>query len=186
MNMKPLNRYEIIGITVSIILVIIVLGVTRFFPFSYNEIETVSTSESDVTRDIIRVDPEAQNKEAALKQAILDGSTREGRVTKLIVHDISVGSGREVKVGDTVTVHYIGLLKDGPQFDNSYKKKKPFLFKVGASQVIEGWDRGIIGMKEGGERILVVPASMGYSNTIVGPLPANSTLIFLIELLLIE
>jgi FKBP-type peptidyl-prolyl cis-trans isomerase len=180
--MKSLTRYETIGITISIVVVMAVLGVIRFFPFVQRTAETEKTSESD----IIRVNPNASDKEAALRQAILDGTTGNGTVTKLIVHDLSVGTGREVKVGDTVTVNYIGLLKDGPEFDNSYKKKKPFSFKVGADEVIKGWDTGIIGMKEGGQRALVVPASLGYGNTIVGPLPANATLIFSIELLSIE
>lgn len=181
--MRPLNRYETTGIAVSIIAVVLALGVTRFFPsFPQDNADAVSTSESD----IIRVDKNAEDKEAALRQAILDGSLGNGRITKLIISDLSVGSGREVKVGDAVTVNYIGLRKDGPEFDNSYKKKKPFSFKVGAGDVIKGWDEGIIGMKEGGVRILVVPPEMGYGNTIVGPLPANATLIFSIKLLSIE
>ncbi len=180
--MKSLNRYEAIGITASIMVVVLGLGAARFFPFSESNAETESTNESDV----IIVDSNAENREAALRQAILDGSTGVGRVTKLIVSDSSVGSGREVKIGDTVTVHYIGLLTDGPEFDNSYRKGTPLSFKVGAGEVIEGWERGIIGMKEGGERVLVVPSAMGYGSTVVDPLPADATLIFSIELLSIE
>lgn len=180
--MKSLTQYEKIGIIVSIIVVVTALGIVRFFPFKQSNVRAEIATQSD----IIRVNPNAPDIETALKQAILDGSTGDGQVIKLIINDVSVGSGREAKVGDTVTVNYIGLLKDGPEFDNSYKKKKPFSFKVGAGEVIKGWDQGIIGMKEGGTRILVVPASMGYGNNIVGPIPANATLIFSIELLSIK
>ncbi len=184
--MKSLTRYEKIGITVSIIVVVVALGIARFFQLKHTGVVAEDTNTANNTSDIIRVDSHAPDTNAAMKQAILNGSTGEGDITKLIVSDAIVGTGREVKVGDTVTVNYIGLLKDGPEFDNSYKKKKPFSFKVGASDVIKGWDQGIIGMKEGGQRILVVPPRLGYGNAIVGPLPANSTLIFLIELLSIK
>lgn len=180
--MQRLNRYEIIGIVASITVVVLALAIARFFPFQKNDTGTEQLSKSD----IIVVDASITDKDAALRTAVLDGSAKDGRITKLIVHDLSVGNGREARIGDTVTVHYIGLLKDGPEFDNSYKKGAPLAFKVGAGEVIEGWERGIIGMKEGGKRILIVPSDMAYGNTVVDPLPANATLIFSIELLSIE
>ena len=170
------------GIAASVLVVVVVLGASRFFSFVRSEVKTGQ----QVASDIIRVDPAAPDQEQALKQAILDSSTDAGQVTKLIIVDAPVGKDREVKVADTVTVNYVGLLKNGPEFDNSYKKKQPFSFTVGAGEVIKGWDEGIIGMKEGGTRILVVPASLGYGNTMVGPVPADSTLIFSIELLSIR
>ncbi len=177
-----LTRYETIGISTSIVLLVVALSIARFFPFSHDAEVPVATHPSD----IIVVDPNAENTEAALAQAIIDGSTADGRVTKLIVHDVSLGSGRQAKVGDMVTVHYIGLLKDGPEFDNSYTKDTPVSFKVGAGEVIKGWEQGIVGMKEGGERILIVPATLGYGDTAVNSLPAHATLLFSIQLLSIE
>ncbi len=174
------NRRELLGIGVSIILLLLVLGVIRFYP-------TWQTPESasEESPDIVYVGVDEQNKDA-LARAIVEGSDSNGHVIKLIVDDLTVGTGREVKIGDTVTVHYIGVLKDGPEFDNSYKEGTPFSFKVGAGEVIKGWDTGIIGMKEGGKRILVVPPALGYGNTPVNNLPANATLIFSLNLLSIQ
>ncbi|MBI4087147.1 FKBP-type peptidyl-prolyl cis-trans isomerase [Candidatus Kaiserbacteria bacterium] len=144
-----------------------------------------ATSTNNVD-DIVVADSEAKNREAALADAIRKASNTSGQVRKLIVNDVSVGDGREVKVGDTATVHYIGMVRDGAEFDNSYKKGQPLSFKVGAGEVIAGWEQGIIGMKEGGKRILIVPPEMGYGNAVVDPIPANATLLFSIELLSIE
>ncbi|MAZ56424.1 peptidylprolyl isomerase [bacterium] len=88
--------------------------------------------------------------------------------------------------GDYVTVHYIGSLPNGQQFDNSYKKGEPFSFKVGDGKVIAGWEEGILGMKVGGQRILVIPASMAYGSKAMGPIPGGSNLVFTVELLSIE
>lgn len=136
--------------------------------------------------DKIVVDPKAKNKDAAIAQALADAISGGEHLTKLVVTDTVVGAGREVKVGDTVTVHYIGFQKDGSVFDNSYKKGKPISFKVGAGDVIKGWEEGVVGMKEGGKRILVVPPELGYGSAVVDPLPANAILIFSLELLSIE
>ena len=184
--MKTLNRYEVRGIAISIIGVVIILGAVRFAPSLLSYWRTGATTGGMNVSDVIFADQNSTNKDGALAQAIIAGSTPEGEVLKLIISDVSVGTGREVRVGDTVTVHYIGVLKGGPEFANSYKKKKPISFQVGAGKVIKGWERGVIGMKEGGKRILVVPASMGYGNTVVEPLPANATLVFSIELVSIE
>lgn len=180
--MKSLTRYETIGITTAIIIASVLLGVASLFPFHREQIQEEETEQSG----IVSTDPRAENKEAALVAAIREASNPDGRVLKLVVHDLSVGKGRKVKIGDTVTVQYIGMAKDGPEFDNSYKKGGPISFKVGMGEVIEGWEQGIIGMKEGGKRILVVPPALGYGNNIVDPIPANATLIFSIELLSIE
>ena len=86
-------------------------------------------------------------------------------------------------VGDTVSVHYVGTLTNGTVFDSSYSRNQPFTFRVGVGQVIAGWDQGIPGMKVGGKRRLTIPPSLGYGNQAVGSIPANSTLIFDVELL---
>ncbi len=97
--------------------------------------------------------------------------------------DIAVGTGAEAKAGDVVSVNYVGTLLDGKKFDSSYDRKTPFEFTLGAGQVIQGWDQGVAGMKVGGKRNLVIPPELGYGAQTVGPIPANSTLKFTVELL---
>jgi FKBP-type peptidyl-prolyl cis-trans isomerase len=106
--------------------------------------------------------------------------------TDLKIEDLKVGQGQEVKKGDTVQVNYLGTLTNGQKFDSSYDRNQPFEFQVGAGQVIEGWDQGLLGMKIGGKRKLTIPSALGYGNQPVGTIPANSTLIFEIELITIK
>jgi len=101
----------------------------------------------------------------------------------MVIDDIKVGTGGEVKDGDTVSVHYVGTLQDGQEFDSSKKRGVPFEFTVGAGQVIAGWEEGLMGMKVGGERVLVIPPEKGYGSQGIGPIPPSSTLVFTIELL---
>ena len=106
---------------------------------------------------------------------------------ELIIEDLKVGQGDPVEKYDIVTVNYTGWLKDGTKFDSSLNPgRNPFRFTVGAGQVIKGWDEGIPGMKIGGKRKLTIPPNMGYGNRDMGTIPANSTLIFEVDLLGIE
>jgi len=84
--------------------------------------------------------------------------------------------------GDYVAVHYKGTLTNGTEFDSSYKRGEPFVFQLGKGMVIQGWDEGVLGMKEGEKKTLVVPPEKGYGNQAVGSIPANSTLNFDIEI----
>ncbi len=105
--------------------------------------------------------------------------------TELIIEDEVVGGGEEAKAGDIVTVRYVGTLTDGAMFDASHNRgDEGFTFLLGKGQVIKGWDVGVAGMKVGGRRKLTIPADMAYGNRAVGGvIPANSTLIFEVELL---
>jgi peptidylprolyl isomerase len=99
--------------------------------------------------------------------------------------DVVVGKGAEVKEGDKVAVQYVGVLFDGAkQFDSSWDRgKKPFEFTVGQSQVIQGWDQGIPGMKVGGRRVLVIPSDLAYGAQGSPPkIPANAPLVFVVDL----
>jgi peptidylprolyl isomerase len=104
---------------------------------------------------------------------------------KLEKKDLVVGTGKEAKAGDTVTVNYVGVLyKGGKEFDASWKRKEPFQFKLGQGQVIKGWDQGVAGMKVGGRRELVIPAELAYGKTGSPPtIPANAPLVFVVDLL---
>lgn len=104
---------------------------------------------------------------------------------KLQVKDITVGTGEEAKAGDSLTVNYKGTLTNGTVFDQSYGKQ-PFTFTLGQGQVIPGWDQGLVGMKVGGKRHLVIPPNLGYGNQAAGSIPPNSTLIFDVELLKVQ
>lgn len=98
--------------------------------------------------------------------------------------DVVVGSGATPQRGQTVTVHYIGTLENGKEFDNSRKRGKPADFKIGVGAVIPGWDEALMTMKVGGRRKLVIPPAIGYGLRGQPPdIPPNATLIFDVELL---
>ncbi len=109
-------------------------------------------------------------------------------VTELQVTDEVIGTGAAAAAGDSVTVNYVGSLTSGAIFDASANHGTAgFTFTLGAGQVIPGWDQGIVGMKEGGKRKLVIPASLAYGDRAVGNvIPANSTLIFEVELVKVQ
>jgi peptidylprolyl isomerase len=102
--------------------------------------------------------------------------------------DTKPGTGAEAKPGQTASVHYTGWLDSGgakgAKFDSSLDRGEPFEFKLGAGQVIRGWDDGVAGMKVGGKRTLIIPPELGYgANGAGGVIPPNATLIFEVELL---
>jgi peptidylprolyl isomerase len=97
--------------------------------------------------------------------------------------DEVVGTGESPSPGRIVIVHYTGWLENGTKFDSSVDRGQPFEFPIGARRVIKGWDEGVMTMKVGGKRKLIVPPDLGYGSRGVGPIPPNSTLIFEVELL---
>ncbi|WP_416057952.1 FKBP-type peptidyl-prolyl cis-trans isomerase [Stenotrophomonas maltophilia] len=113
-----------------------------------------------------------------------------GTLTTFERIDTQVGNGAEAMPGQKVTVHYTGWIYDqrtenkhGKTFDSSVGRGEPFIFALGAGQVIRGWDEGVAGMKVGGKRTLMIPPDYGYGDRGIGPIPAGSSLVFDVELL---
>lgn len=120
----------------------------------------------------------------------IDNNFLKGDMTESIknnmleIETIVEGSGVESKVGDNLTVHYTGMLEDGTKFDSSVDRGTPFNFILGIGQVIEGWEKGMEGMKVGEKRKLTIPPEYAYGEGgVPGVIPPNATLIFEVELL---
>ena len=109
----------------------------------------------------------------------------EASPTELVVDDIIVGLGTKAARGMNVSVHYVGVAwSDGKQFDASWDRNEPFDFRLGAGQVIVGWDNGVDGMRVGGRRRLTIPPHMGYgSQGAGGVIKGGETLVFVVDLL---
>lgn len=128
---------------------------------------------------------------AATSQAKVSSPVKNSVVTTasgLRYTDSVIGSGASAIPGKSVSVHYTGWIleggdKKGAKFDSSVDRGTPFTFPLGAGRVIAGWDEGVAGMKEGGKRTLMIPSKLGYGAQAVGPIPANSNLVFDVELI---
>ncbi|MEP4336483.1 MAG: FKBP-type peptidyl-prolyl cis-trans isomerase, partial [Roseobacter sp.] len=108
---------------------------------------------------------------SALLLFILPAQAEELKVT-----DITIGTGEEANVGETVVVHYTGWLMDGTKFDSSHDRNQPFSFTLGERRVIPGWEQGVEGMKVGGKRELIIPPELGYGRRGAGNIiPPNAT-----------
>ena len=118
------------------------------------------------------------------EEEILISGEEEIQNQDLQIEILQEGSGQEAKNNDKVSVHYTGWLEDGTEFDSSLDRGEPFTFILGIGKVIQGWDQGVLGMKIGEKRKLIIPSELGYG--VVGrgdSIPPNATLIFEIELL---
>jgi len=177
-----ISKFEAIGIFSCVGVMAFALFLMRLD--STSDILSFVDTDSQLATVVATSDTEQTPEE--MKAAIAESFNALGTMEKMIVDDVIVGEGSGVKTGDTVSVHYIGTLQNGQQFDNSYTKGDEFSFTVGEGRVIKGWDEGVIGMKKGGQRILVIPAELAYGSNAVGPIPANSTLVFVIELISIK
>jgi len=106
---------------------------------------------------------------------------------ELQIEDLRPGTGAEARAGKTVTVHYVGTLTNGSKFDSSRDRNQGFTFKLGAGQVIKGWDQGVAGMKVGQLRKLTIPPELAYGARGFPPvIPPNATLVFEVELLAVK
>ncbi len=130
------------------------------------------------------------NSRSAVNQSNNSVSTSSNNTNtsgQLQITDEVIGTGAVAQKGDLVTVNYIGTFLDGKKFDSSYDRHQPFQFTLGAGDVIQGWDEGVIGMRVGGKRKLVIPPSLAYGSAGAGGvIPPNATLVFEIDLLKVQ
>jgi peptidylprolyl isomerase len=151
---------SILGISV-LIFILINLASLNLSPNSSNSSSSSTSSSSSISSSA------STSSSAQLKTTILKEGTGD----------------RVVKNGDTVSINYLGTLENGTKFDSSYDRGQPFSTQIGVGQVIKGWDLGVVGMKVGEKKKLVIPPSLGYGAQAVSTIPANSTLIFEVELM---
>jgi FKBP-type peptidyl-prolyl cis-trans isomerase len=182
MEKNMFSKFEVIAFGASVAVMAVALYFVRLESLSI----VPAAQPAAVSESGLRVVDGTQGTNTEEMRQALEGAVERGRIAELVVTDVRYGTGDEVKKGDTVVVNYVGTLENGQEFDNSYKRGQPFSFKVGAGNVIAGWEEGLIGMKQGGQRVLVIPPEKGYGSSGVGPIPANSTLIFSIELVEIK
>lgn len=132
--------------------------------------------------------PQAQTKAGDAATEADDSTTATRSVSGIQIEDVVVGDGAEARKGSTISVNYLGTLtSNGRKFDSSYDRNEPFTFKLGSGQVIEGWEKGIVGMKEGGKRVLTIPPDKAYGPNGYPPvIPGNATLKFEVELVEVQ
>lgn len=176
-----LTKYEAIGVGISVVCMALALYLLRVETTFLGTLESTPQA-AQAQNSVVTVG----SGNGAWREALLESADTSGNLKKLVIEDIVIGTGAEVTSGNEVSVHYVGKLQSGEEFDNSNKRGTPFSFTVGEGRVIKGWEEGILGMKVGGQRILVIPADKAYGNRQVGPIPADSTLVFSIELLAIK
>jgi FKBP-type peptidyl-prolyl cis-trans isomerase len=173
------NKFELLGIGASIMSMALALYLINL----ETSVLTSATDSSQLAQTAVVTVGNGTDDKTELRNALLEGTNQNGTVEKLIIDDVVIGGGREAKTGDTVSVHYVGTLPNGQEFDNSNKRGEPFGFTLGEGRVIKGWEEGVVGMKVGGKRILVIPSDLAYGDLGYGPIPGKATLVFSIELL---
>jgi FKBP-type peptidyl-prolyl cis-trans isomerase FkpA len=102
------------------------------------------------------------------------------------IRDLTLGTGAAVGAGTQVAIHYVGALPDGKQFDANGPADQPFVFRIDAGEVVPGFDEGVLGMKAGGRRQVIIPPALGYGAQGNGPIPGNSILVFTIDLVRVQ
>lgn len=165
-------------VILSLILVVVIIAV--FVYLNSRKKQAVSTEVENITQDATIGKDSEEIKPSSPSEQIME-------VEELKIEDLQGGSGDEVRVGDTVLVHYSGFLTNGTKFDSSLDRNEPFSFTIGEGSVIQGWEQGLVGMRIGGKRKLIIPPDLAYGNQGAGNvIPPNATLVFEIELLQIK
>ena len=147
-----------------------------------------ATTEDDAGTETPEAEGETEAEESESEAGMEAGSGGEITTESGLKYiDLAPGSGDAAKTGSTVTVHYTGWLEDGTKFDSSLDAGEPFTLTLGEGRVIAGWEEGLLGMKAGGKRKLIIPGHLGYGERgYPGVIPPNSMLIFEVEVLEIQ
>jgi len=147
--------------------------------------ETAAESPTQEENAAAEEEKEAEEEEEAAAELPRPNVPSGPPPKQLEIVDKKAGSGATAKAGDKVSVHYVGVVYATKElFDANWGADEPFSFKLGAQEVIKGWDKGVVGMKVGGQRELIIPPSLAYGPEGIYPsIPPNSTLVFLVELL---
>jgi FKBP-type peptidyl-prolyl cis-trans isomerase len=188
-------------ISIVVIVIVALIALQIYIDFKNNPLTSGTRSGATTTNPVEIQNAQVGTKEDATKVTAtansntnantsntpktnsMNPTTSNTNPSSLQITDIRVGTGAEAKAGQQVTVNYLGTLTNGTKFDSSYDRGQPFTFQLGVGQVIQGWDQGFQGMKVGGKRKLIIPAELAYGNRAIGSIPANSTLVFEVELL---
>jgi peptidylprolyl isomerase len=177
--MKPTHTGIAVALALAVVIMFFILpGLSPFRTLSQQP-QTAAVDQSQT----LQTAPQGQQAQTTMP---IDSAS----ITQLEMKDEVVGTGAVAEAGDNVTVKYVGRLTNGTVFDASANHKETengFTFPLGAGQVIKGWDQGVAGMKEGGKRVLLIPAALAYGDRAIGNvIPANSALIFEVELLKVQ
>ncbi len=175
------NKFELVGASISVFMMGLAIYLVQVESTLFKAGQSAQVI--DAKQSGIVIVNESSNVNEARRNAFLSAADSRGNLKNMVIDDIKFGTGEAAKEGDTVAVHYVGTLQNGQEFDNSKKRGEAFEFTIGEGKVIEGWEKGVVGMQIGGQRILVIPPDMAYGSQGIGPIPGNATLVFSIELL---
>lgn len=171
-----MNEKYILVLAVFFVLVLVLVFVFKPHPVNKSENQTSKTSE---TENLNKAEESNSDKVGEPEEASDISDINDD----LKIEVLKQGAGETATSGDEITVHYTGYLLDGTKFDSSIDRGQPFSFILGKGQVIKGWDQGLLGANIGEKLKLTIPPSLGYGAKSIGPIPANSTLIFEVEVL---
>jgi FKBP-type peptidyl-prolyl cis-trans isomerase len=160
---------------IFLIIILIVVALGTYFVFK----NPVNNQASELNK--LKIISEEKQEPVAKEET--ESNSQIYDIQDMKVEILKQGIGEATKNGDKVTVHYVGVFENGEKFDSSIDRGTPFSFTLGAGQVIQGWDLGVLGMKVGEKRKLTIPYDLAYGEAGYGPIPAKATLIFEVELL---
>ena len=172
-NKMSINEWLAVISSLAVVIIIV------FFSFRTSPI-VQSRSGADVIQSITA---STNNTNIMDFDKIINNGDSYTDVKDLKIETVTTGDGETAVVGNTVSVHYSGFLTNGTKFDSSFDRNEPFEFTLGQGSVIQGWEQGVLGMKVGETRKLIIPSTLAYGERGIGPIPANATLIFVVQLL---